>query len=74
MREPFVGRQLLEQLYNPLEIQYRLGAFGAARRQAGRPQGAVASPVASPLMLEDREQLGDIEPACHTSQKRSFSP
>ena len=56
LREPIIGGQLFEQLDDPLEKEYRLGAARTARGKAARFQGAVASPVGRPLMLEDREK------------------
>ena len=55
LREPIVGRQLFEQLDDPLEKVHRLGAARTATGKAVRLQGAVASPVGRPLMLDDRE-------------------
>ena len=73
-REPIIGRQFLEQLDDPLEKYYCLGAAGTALGKAGRLQGAVASPVGRPFMLEDRELRRHRITTCHTSQKRSFRP
>jgi hypothetical protein len=73
-REPIIGGQFLEQLDDPPEKYYCLGAMGTAMTKAGRLQGAVASPVGRPLMLEDRKLRRHKTIVCHTSQKRSFRP
>jgi hypothetical protein len=49
--KPAVCRKGLEQRNDPLEECDSLSARGAASREARRSQGAVASPMGSPLVL-----------------------
>ena len=54
--EPVVGRKGLEELDGGLEERDGLSALRAARRQAGRFEGAVASTMGAPLVLEHIKQ------------------